>query len=262
MSLDVVDLRDFYETNLGRVAARLIGGKIRARWQDVTGLRVAGVGFAVPYLALFRDEAERVLSFNPATQGVLEWPNGGPIAAALVEETELPLADGCIDRVLAVHLLEEAESASDTLREIWRVLAPGGTVILVAPNRRGVWARSDATPFGNGRPFSRPQLMRLLRDALFSPVNWTEALYLPPFIHGWALRSAPTYERLAERLAFPFAGVHIVEASKQVFRPITVRTRRISAPRFRPVLIPSPAGLSGVPVPRIGSGQDPAAHQG
>ena len=246
MSLDVVDLRDFYGTDLGIVAGRLIGGKIRERWSNVTGLRVAGIGFAGPYLTMFRGEAERVLSFNPATQGVLEWPDDGPLAAALVEETELPLADGTIDRILAIHLLEEADSALDTLREIWRVLAPGGTVLLVAPNRRGGWARSDATPFGHGRPFSRPQLTRLLRDALFSPVSWTEALYLPPVIHGWALRSAPTYERLAARLALPFAGVHIVEASKQVFRPIAVRAKRVGAPKFRPVLIPSPAGrLSG-----------------
>jgi SAM-dependent methyltransferase len=241
MSLDVVDLRDFYGSNLGIVAGRLIGTKIRARWNDLTGQRVAGIGFAAPYLDVFRDEAERVVSFNPSTQGVLEWPDSGPLASALVEETELPLSDGSLDRVLAIHLLEEADSALDTLREIWRVLAPGGTVMLVAPNRRGVWARSDATPFGNGRPFSRPQLTRLLRDALFSPVNWTEALYLPPMFHGWALRSAPTYERLAARFASPFAGVHIVEASKQVFRPITVRAKRATAKNFRPVLISSPA---------------------
>ena len=82
-------------------------------------------------------------------------------------------------------MLEEAESALETLREIWRILAPGGTVMIVAPNRRGVWARSDATPFGHGRPFSRGQLTQLLRDALFSPIGWTEALYMPPVRRGY-----------------------------------------------------------------------------
>jgi len=158
-----------------------------------------------------------------------------------VEETELPLEDAAIDRVLAVHLLEEAESALDTLREIWRVLAPGGTLLLVVPNRRGIWARSDATPFGHGQPFSRSQLTRVLRDALFSPIGWSDALYFPPVKHRWVLRSAMAYERVAARMAFPFAGVHVVEASKQVFRPIAVRARRLATPRFRPVLLPSPA---------------------
>ena len=242
MSLDVIDLRNFYGTPLGAVARRLVGLKIRTRWNDVTGLRVAGIGFAAPYLSVFRDEAERVLALMPATQGVLEWPPGGPFAAALVEETELPLPDASIDRALAVHVLEEAESALETLREIWRILAPGGTMLLVAPNRRGVWARSDATPFGHGRPFSRGQLTQLLRDALFAPTGWSEALYMPPMHRGWVLRSAVVWERVGARLALPFAGVHIVEASKQVFRPIPVRTRRLATPRFKPVLMPSAAG--------------------
>jgi SAM-dependent methyltransferase len=239
MSLDVIDLRNFYGSRLGGVVRRLVGVKVRSRWADVSGLRVAGIGFAAPYLSVFREEAERVIALMPATQGVLEWPPGGPFAAALVEETELPLPDASIDRALVVHLLEEADSSIETLREIWRILAPGGTMLLVAPNRRGVWARSDATPFGHGRPFSRSQLTQLLRDALFSPIGWSEALFVPPVRRGWVLRSAVFWERLGARLPLPFAGVHIVEASKQVFRPIPVRTRRVGAPRFRPVLLPS-----------------------
>jgi SAM-dependent methyltransferase len=245
MSLDVIDLRNFYGTPLGAVARRLVGLKIRNRWADVSGLRVAGIGFAAPYLSVFRDEAERVLALMPATQGVLEWPPGGPFAAALVEETELPLPDASIDKALAIHVLEEAESALETLREIWRILAPGGTVMIVAPNRRGVWARSDATPFGHGRPFSRGQLTQLLRDALFSPIGWTEALYMPPVKRGWVLRSAVVWERFGARFALPFPGVHIVEASKQVFRPIPVRAKRVAAPRLRPVLVPVPVPSAG-----------------
>jgi len=240
MPLDVIDLRNFYGTRLGSVVRRLVGVRIRSRWADVRSMRVGGIGFASPYLSVFLGEAERVMALMPARQGVLEWPPGGPLAAALVEETELPLADACLDRVLAVHILEEAESALETLREIWRILAPGGTMLLVAPNRRGVWARSDATPFGHGRPFSRSQLTQLLRDALFSPIGWSEALFLPPVRRGWVLRSAVLWERIGARLALPFAGVHIVEASKQVYRPLPVRIRRLATvPRLRPALVPT-----------------------
>ena len=246
MSLDVVDLRNFYNTPLGAVVRRLIGVKIRSRWGDTTGKRVAGIGFAAPYLSVFQGEAERVFALMPASQGVIEWPAGGPFAAALVEETELPLPDSSIDRVLAVHLLEEADSALDTLREIWRILAPGGTVLIVAPNRRGVWARSDATPFGHGRPFSRAQLTQLLRNALFSPVGWSEALYLPPSRRAFIMKSAVAFERLGARLSLPFAGVHVVEASKQVFRPVAIKARR-SAMRFSPVLMPSAAAGRAMP---------------
>ena len=38
-----------------------------------------------------------------------------------------------------------------------------GKLVIVTPNRRGLWARFEHTPFGTGRPFSRGQLTELLR---------------------------------------------------------------------------------------------------
>ena len=55
--MDVVDLRDFYSQRLGAVARRFIARGIRARWTDTASLRVLGIGYATPYLGLFREEA-------------------------------------------------------------------------------------------------------------------------------------------------------------------------------------------------------------
>ena len=104
------------------------------------------------------------------------------------------------------------------LREVWRVLASGGQLLAVVPNRRGLWARMDTTPFGHGRPYSRSQITSLMRDAWFTPVSWSEALYIPPIQRGWFLRSAVAWERVGATLSAPFAGVHIVDATKQVYR--------------------------------------------
>src|SRR5579863_7995779 len=93
MNADVVDLRDFYTTRLGQVARRMIRRRVRLIWPDVTGMRLLGLGYATPYLRMFRDEAERVVAMMPATQGVLPWPSEGPNAAALADEGELPLQD-------------------------------------------------------------------------------------------------------------------------------------------------------------------------
>jgi alpha-ketoglutarate-dependent 2,4-dichlorophenoxyacetate dioxygenase len=62
---------------------------------------------------------------------------------------------------------------------------PEGRLLLIVPNRRGIWARLDSTPFGHGRPYSRGQLERLLGDALFTPLEWTSLplwYYRPAFI--------------------------------------------------------------------------------
>jgi SAM-dependent methyltransferase len=240
MSLDVVDLRNFYAQQLGTVARRFVSRGIRMRWADARGQRIAGIGYATPYLGLFRGEAERCLAFMPAAQGVVKWPSAQPSLTALVEELDLPLPDAAIDRMLLVHALEMSRDAESMLREVWRVLAPGGRLLAVIPNRRGIWARTDTTPFGHGRPYSRSQVTALLRETWFTPTGWSEALYVPPLTRAWFLRSAAAWERTGATISAPFAGVHIVEATKQVYRAIPARReRRRLMPVLEPALAPS-----------------------
>ena len=243
MSLDVVDLRSFYASPLGRVAQRFVGAIVRRQWANCSGYAMLGVGYATPYLDSYRQEAERVLAFMPAEQGVVNWPESGLSASALVDATCMPLPEACMDRVLVVHALELSEAPRDLLSEVWRILTPGGRMLVVAPNRRGVWARLESTPFGQGQPYSRGQLRDLLRETLFSPVHETEALYVPPFGRGLFLRTASAFERIGGRFALPGGGVHVIEATKQVYRPIGVRKAvRRRLPQLEPALSPTPAG--------------------
>ena len=247
MSIDVIDLRDFYSRQLGVVARRFVGRGIRNRWPDAVGQRVLGIGYASPYLGLFREQAERCLAFMPSYQGVVKWPTSRPALTALVDENDLPLPDSAVDRVLLVHSLEMSQDAPALLREAWRVLASGGRLLAVVPNRRGVWARMDTTPFGHGRPYSRSQITSLLRETWFTPTGWGEALYVPPIARGWFLRTAVAWERTGATLSAPFAGVHIVEATKQVYRAIPVRREKPRlVPVLEPVLAPSPGGAARI----------------
>jgi len=235
---DAVDLRDFYETQLGEIARRMLRRAIRSIWSDLRGQRVLGLGYATPYLRQFQPQAERVLAFMPASQGVLHWPPDGPGVTALVDEMELPLPDVSIDRVLLVHGIENAVYHRELLREIWRVLTGDGRLLVVAPNRRGIWARLDRTPLGWGRPYSQAQLSRLLRDNLFTPTRSARALYLPPTRSRALLRSAPALERMGMRFFPTFSGVVMLEAGKQLYAP----TLQAARPRLRRALV--------VPFPR------------
>jgi len=219
MQLDVVDLRDFYNRPLGGVVRRLLTSRIRARWRSVQGTQLMGLGFAAPYIGMFRGEASRLGALMPANQGALVWPASGPVHSVMVEEATLPLADASVDRLLVVHCLEASERTEALLREIWRVLKPEGRVLLIVPNRRGVWARLDSTPFGHGRPYSRGQLEQLL----------TSALFMPPLDRQWLVRWATAFERIGARLWPGFAGVIIVEAHKELMGavPKTAPARRV-----------------------------------
>jgi SAM-dependent methyltransferase len=235
MTADIVDLRDFYATRLGRTARAVIRGRLREIWPDLSGQRVAGIGYAAPYLRAWAGEAERVLALMPAAQGVLRWPAQGRNAAALVDEAALPLADNALDRVLVVHALEHAEQLRPMLRELWRTLSPSGRAMFVVPNRRGVWAHVDSTPFGYGQPYSAGQLTRLLRDNLFTPTATAAALFAPPIGARLALGSARAWEGIGRRAFERFAGVVIVEAAKSLYIPDAVR-RRGAVPAGGPAL--------------------------
>ncbi|MEQ8745975.1 methyltransferase domain-containing protein [Pyruvatibacter sp.] len=246
MHLDVIDLRDFYGRPLGRVARRLVGRAVRACWPDVSGMTVAGLGYATPYLGQFRDEAGRVLALMPAQQGVVHWPRDGKYLTGLVDEVCLPLPDSSADRLLLVHQLEAADQMRPALREAWRVLAPGGRILIVAPNRRGMWARGEGTPFGHGTPFSRGQLVALLRSAMFTPVEWSSALFMPPIGWRFFLRSAVAWERVGSALWPRFSGVILVEATKQIYAPTGHRERaRRRLPLVAPARIPASAREAG-----------------
>ncbi|GAB4238505.1 MAG: methyltransferase domain-containing protein [Kiloniellaceae bacterium] len=240
---DVVDLREFYETRRGQVARHMVRRAVRSVWPDVSGQSLLGLGFATPYLRQFKSEAERVLAFMPSSQGVMHWPPEGPGLVSLVEETELPLPDYSVDRVLLVHGLENTESLRGLLREIWRVLTGDGRLLVVVPNRRGIWARSDRTPLGWGHPYSGAQLSRVLRDNMFIPTRTERALYVPPINNFTFLRSAPAWERMGARFFPTFAGVVMIESGKQLYAGTMKPAKRKFA---RPVVVSLPQAAGRV----------------
>jgi SAM-dependent methyltransferase len=221
MHLDVQDLRSFYyRTQLGRAAQRSIRDQLVEHWPDTRGLTVAGFGFAVPLLRPFLAESRRVIALMPGPQGVMAWPQGMPNVSVLCEETLWPLETGTVDRLVLLHGLETSENPSAVLEEAWRVLAPGGLALFVVPNRTGLWARRDATPFGFGRPYSSSQLEAQLRRHDFVPERHGAALFQPPSEKRFWLRTGGMWEGVGRRVSSGIAGgVLMVEASKQLDAP-------------------------------------------
>ena len=208
---DVIDLHGFYETRTGQVARHLIRHSVRQMWPDVRGQAMLGLGFASPYLRQFRQE------------GVMHWPAEGPYVTTLVDETELPLQDYSVDRVLIVHGIENSDYLKHMLGEVWRVLTGQGRLLVVVPNRRSIWARLERTPLGHGHPYSPTQLKRLLRDNLFVPQRHQHALFIPPTRSPTLLRSATAWERAGQRWFPQIGGVNLIEASKQLYAPTPLR---------------------------------------
>lgn len=224
MHLDVSDLRAFYyRTKLGRSAQRVLQDALRELWPETRDMTVVGFGFAAPVLRPFLADARRVVALMPAQQGVMAWPMGAANVSALVEETGWPIETGSVDRLIVAHGLETCERPDALLDEIWRVLSPGGQAIFIVPNRSGLWARRDVTPFGFGRPYSFGQLEAILGRHRLVPERHAAALYAPPSHRRFWLQTAHLWERLGRRFEpHLVAGALLVEASKQFYaRPDT-----------------------------------------
>lgn len=237
MHLDVHDLRNFYyRSALGRAAQKVVRDELAALWPEVKGLTVAGFGFAVPLLRPFLAEARRVVALMPGPQGVMPWPTGAPNVAILSEETLWPLPTGFVDRLVLLHGLEMSEHPAALLEECWRVLGPGGRAVFVVPNRAGLWARADATPFGHGRPYSLGQVEALLRRHRFVTERAMSTLYQPPSTHRFWRRVGGVLEGAGRHLpVFAAGGVLVVEATKQMAARVGPGLREAVR---RPVLLP------------------------
>ena len=240
--MDIVDLREFYTSRLGHTTRRLIANRLRPRLESLAGAAVVGLGYATPYLEDCAGEAQRCMAFMLARQGVIHWPAEGPVKSALVDEFDLPLLESTVDLALVIHGLELTDAPDEMLNDIWRVLAPQGRLLLVVPNRRGLWASFDSSPFGYGQPFSRPQLSRLLRESQFTIVSWSQALFLPPTQRALFLSWAGILESIGNRVMPGVSGVVIVEAVKQVYAISSGKRARRFVPRLKSALTPLPAG--------------------
>ncbi|MEO1150002.1 MAG: methyltransferase domain-containing protein [Pseudomonadota bacterium] len=275
MRTDILDLHHFYESPLGGLAVASVAAPVKAAWGEAAGLRMAGFGFAAPYLALF-PQARATLALAPDAQGVMRWPvqedgepggrsqgnraAAGPLKnrACLVHEGFWPLPDRSVDRLLIVHGLEEVRDATRLLREVWRVLADDGQLIIVAAQRRGLWAAFDTTPMAAGRPWLRGQLSRLLEQSLFAPRLWHRALNFPPIAHALAYRMAPSLDRIGKTVWPGFCGALVVEAEKNVIQPVKgtpARVQRVVRPRVSGRFAPRPAAASALVSATIGTRQ-------
>lgn len=232
MYRDIAEIRQFYHSALGALTRKYLLQTIENFWPDFSSSKnlCVGVGYATPFL----NEKAQHLAVMSATQGVTRWPGLGLNRTVLTADHVLPLMENSVDRLLLVHSLENAEYLRELMSDVWRVLAPNGRLLIIVPNRRGVWSRVDKTPFGHGRPYTMKQMRLLLRDLDFVVENHTRALYFLPSHNGILRLAAPLFEKAGRAVLPKFGGVLVIEASKRLYSvtaiPVTQTKRNLWNP--------------------------------
>lgn len=214
MRRSIHELRSFYGDPRGDWVRRLLARRLADAWGTAYGCDVLGLGYATPWLDQFSD-ARRAIAAMPARQGAEHWASGSRNRTALVDENALPFSGGQFDRVLIVHAIEEADDPQHLLVEAARTMSANGRMIIATAARGGLWARAETTPFGHGRPFSRPQLEKLVRGTGLEPTAWSPALYVPPWRPLLAFSEG--FEQAGRLLMPGTAGLILMEAARHTY---------------------------------------------
>ncbi len=235
---DVQTVADFYATGRGRVVARLLRRHLSTLWPDLSGQTLLGLGYTAPFLGLWRQQAAACIdgvtaASSPAPVAI------APVAGCLLHDELLPFPTSCLDRVLMVHALETAADGQAMLRAALHALRDDGRLLIVVPNRNGLWAHSESTPFAEGAPCSTGRIERMLARALFRVERMEGALYCPPADLRPLLRFGRALEAAGRHVSPRLAGVLVVEAVKDIHAaipasplraPIRVPVRRVLLP--------------------------------
>ena len=100
--------------------------------------------------------------------------------------TALPFADASFDAVVSADVICQVTEADVAVREFFRVLRPGGVVVINVPAYMWMWSYHDDSCETKHR-YTRPEVEALLRAAGFGAVRSTHWNALP-FPLVWAKR--------------------------------------------------------------------------
>lgn len=132
--------------------------------------------------------------------------NGLDVTDGIDFETDrLPFDDDTFDTITGVSLIEHLRSPNVMLREIMRVLKPGGAIIFVTPN----WRFSSKIFYNDPthvHPYTDTSMRFLLKGAGFEQVTVVPWLVCKP---SW-LWSAPMAFELARMIPFRWSQNRII----------------------------------------------------
>ena len=241
----VTDTDNFYKSVFGQHISGILSQEMARFDSQWMAYADSLVRLAIGYPFCIRGLGPVSAILMPSESGALSWPDREGVRVACIDQANWPVESEFADRLFICHALEHSGDAQAFLAEAHRVLTGGGRIIITVPHRRGLWARSERSPFGQGTPFSRRQLYRLLEQTGFEPVRCRYSLFLPPFVQSFPKSLQHRIDMVGRYLWGVLGGVLMVEAVKIVYAPTTSQAKALTR-SVRPFAVARPAGVSSL----------------
>ncbi len=189
-------------------------------------------------------EEYSLIDASPAGQKILFSPAYRPgTKGAVANNEELPLATDSIDVVVVHHALDFTQDSHKLLREVTRVVRPGGHLLILGFNPYSSWGlwklfkRKIHVPW-RGRFISRRRVSDWLKllDLHIESVQF--GLHFLPLKFSRLLRHAQGMEKMGNRFNSHLGGAYAILCTKQVI-PLTPIVPRWRPLRARPSAIPA-----------------------
>ncbi len=213
-------------TTLGSVTERVETSVVFDLAGPLRGKRVLDVGTGDGTYAIEAAERGAIVTALDLEQEMLDAAHARAVSRG-VEVTlqrgraeQLPFEDASFDVVIAVTVLCFVPDAQRAVREMARVLAPGGRVVVGELGRFSVWAAErrvrdwlGASTWRRAQFWSRSELAALAHGAGLHAANVRGSVFFPP--SGIAARLVAPLEPLLTRLHAPGAAFLALAADKR-----------------------------------------------
>lgn len=198
------DIAEMEEHNWWYCSRReLFAGMLRSFKTPVRVALDIGCGVGANYRIL-RHAAERVIGVDPASEAYVLAGKKGYDQVFQASAEQLPLPDASVDLILCADVLEHVDDVA-TLRELFRVLVPGGTLLLSVPAFPSLWNANDIYS-QHRRRYTKSACYTALRAPGFvvsRSTFWNALFFLPVWcVARWQQWRPVAKEQLQNNLSF------------------------------------------------------------
>lgn len=195
-------------------------------------------------LGIFAKEkiSERLLSFIPNFEkqkilllgnGSIYLKNNENIKQIKILDEDTKIADDYYDIIIITHFLEFQNKDNFIIRRIWQALKDNGKIIVLTPNRHGLWFYTGNHVFRAPKAYSHYQITKLLDSNLLLTDRVESVLFFPPLQklninNEWIAK----IDKILSVIACKNGGIIISSAIKKVYAPALHSKRKASSAKY------------------------------